>query len=278
MMPSRTLQVLLAATTALLLAAAAQALDLAPWLEGPARTSDERARDAERHPAETLAFFGIEADMQVVELLPGRGWYTAILAPLLRDAGTLVIATPGADNPSEYLAKGHNDLMARLAALPSVYDRVRVRTLAAPAQLDLGPPASADAVVSFRSLHNWIRSDTDAAVLAAVYAVLKPGGVFGLEQHRAAEGKWTRQDAESGYVPQSVAIALAGQAGFVFEASAEINANPRDTRDHPKGVWTLPPTLRLGDVDRDRYLAIGESDRMTLRFRKPVDAAPATNP
>lgn len=257
--------------TALLWAplSAAADIDWPALLAAPDRTAVERARDVHRHPAETLTFFGVQADDVVVELLPGEGWYTAILAPLLRDAGKLVVATPGADHPMAYLAKTHARLMARMQAAPQVYDRVEVRTLAPPHKVDLGPPASADGVLTFRAFHNWIRRGGAEAVLAAAFEVLKPGGFLGVVQHRAVKPDWTPADAESGYVTEAYVIRLAEAAGFVFDGRSEVNANPRDDRDHPEGVWTPPPSLRLGEVDRSIYETIGESDRMTLRFRKP---------
>jgi len=244
-------------------------IDWPALLAGPDRTAAERARDVHRHPAETLTFFGVQADDVVVELLPGEGWYTAILAPLLAEQGKLIVATPGADHPVPFLAKAHAGLVARMQAEPAAYDRVEVRTLAPPQVVDLGPPASADVVLTFRAFHNWIRRGGAEAVLAGAFEVLKPGGVLGVVQHRAVKPDWTPADAESGYVTEAHVIRLAEAAGFVLDGRSEVNANPRDDRDHPQGVWTLPPSLRLGDVDRATYEAIGESDRMTLRFRKP---------
>jgi predicted methyltransferase len=249
--------------------APAAGIDWPALLASPDRTAAERARDVHRHPAETLTFFGVQPDHTVVELLPGTGWYTGILAPLLRERGRLVVATPGADNPVAYLAKAHATLVARLQAAPEIYDRVELGTLAPPLEVDLGPPASADVVLTFRAFHNWIRRGGAEAVLAAAFEVLRPGGILGVVQHRALEPDWTPADAESGYVSEAHVIRLAEAAGFVLEERSEVNANPRDDRDHPEGVWTLPPSLRLGEVDRAVYEAIGESDRMTLRFRRP---------
>jgi predicted methyltransferase len=251
--------------------ALAQAADI-DWpavLSAADRSAEERARDGHRHPAETLAFFGVEPDDVVVELTPGGGWYTAILAPLLREEGRLVVATPGADNPNQYLAGTHAKLLERFAGKPAVYDRVEVRTLAPPAKVNLGPPASADAVLTFRSVHNWITRGGIEAVFAGAFAVLKPGGVFGVVEHRAVKPDWVPADAASGYVTEAFVIELAEQAGFLLDDRSEVNANPLDDHDHREGVWTLPPSLRLGEQDRAKYQAVGESDRMTLRFRKP---------
>lgn len=244
--------------------------DLQAALASPDRSSEERARDAARHPRETLQFFGLEPTMTVLELLPGKGWYSAILAPWLKAEGQLLVATPGADNSNEYLAKGHKALADRFAAAPALYERVQWRILAAPERIELGQSGSVDAVVSFRAVHNWIRDGVHEQVFKAVFDVLRPGGVFGLVQHRATDPAWQPKDAETGYVSEAFIHDLAERSGFIVEASSDINFNPRDTHDHPKGVWTLPPNLRLGEVDRDKYLAIGESDRMTLRLRKPA--------
>lgn len=242
--------------------AAIEAAVAASW-----RSPENRARDGDRHPVETLAFFGVHPEMHVVELLPGKGWYTEILAPLLRERGTLVVATPGADNPSDHLAQMHADLLADFAARPALFDRVAHTVLAAPRHLDLGPPGSADCVLTFRSVHNWLRGGTAEQVFAAIARVLAPGGILGVEQHRAPEG--STLPPSSGYVTEAEVRRLAEGAGLEWVARSEINANPRDDHDHPEGVWSLPPTLRGSAEDRARHVAIGESDRMTLLFRKP---------
>ncbi|MEZ4331975.1 MAG: methyltransferase [Myxococcota bacterium] len=237
---------------------------------GSQRSADHVARDVYRHPVETLAFFGLRDDMTVVEALPGGElWYTEILAPVLRDHGQLVVASYDLDAPGvvDYQRSAHAALLRRIEEEPEVFGRVEVGELSPPHGVDLGPPGSADLVLTFRSTHGWINGGVAADVYQAFYDVLKPGGVLGVVQHRA--GPRTNREAFSGYVPEEVVIALAEQAGFVLEGQSEINANPRDTADWPAGVWTLPPSFRLGDRDRAQYRAIGESDRMTLRFRKP---------
>lgn len=254
----------------LVCAAAQAAPDLATVLAGEQRSAENRARDQWRHPAATLEFFGIRPDMTVVELWPGRGWYTEILAPYLREQGKLYAAHFPPQAEQEYYRRGRAAFDAMLAANPAVYDRVEVSELAPPAVLAIAPAGSADAVLTFRNLHNWYGMGAEVAVLKAAYAALKPGGVLGIVEHRAAADATTEQMKQSGYMSEDVVIAAARAAGFELEDKSEINANPRDTREHPKGVWTLPPTLALGEVDRERYLAIGESDRMTLRFRKPA--------
>ncbi|MEZ4278449.1 MAG: methyltransferase [Myxococcota bacterium] len=235
----------------------------------PFRSPENIARNADRHPVETLAFFGLEDDMTVIEVLPGGLWYTEILAPVLREKGRLIVASFDMEAPGivDYQKKAHELLLGRIAKEPGVFGKVEVAKLSPPDGVDLGPPGSADMVVTFRSTHGWLNGGVADQVYAAFFEVLKPGGVLGVEQHRA--GPKTNREAFTGYVPEETLIAIAEQAGFVLEARSEINANPKDTADHAAGVWTLPPSLRLGDRDREKYVAIGESDRMTLRFRKP---------
>jgi len=245
---------------------AASALDRA--LAGDQRSAADRARDAYRHPRETLEFFGLRDDMTVVELWPGGGWYTAILAPTLRERGTLIAAHFDPAKPG-YYARSRAGFDALLASNPALYDRVKVVVLQPPETLDLGPAESADLVLTFRNLHNWMSSGSLEAVLIEVQRVLKPGGTFGVVEHRAAVAADDATVAKTGYVREAYAIAMAERVGLKLIARSEVNANPRDTKDHPEGVWTLPPTLRMGDKDKEKYLAIGESDRMTLRFIKP---------
>jgi len=237
-------------------------------LAAPHRRPEDRARDLYRHPADTLAFFGLRDDMTVIELWPGNGWYTDLLAPLLREKGRLVAATPDPNGTNEYRAKGARALRERVAANPAVYGPVEFVILDKTG-IDLGPPSSADLVLTFRNTHNWINDGIDEQVYAAAFEVLKPGGVLGVVQHRADEGADVAASAKKGYVPEAHVIAVAEAAGFVLEEKSEVNANPRDTKDYEEGVWALPPALRGGDVDRATYVAIGESDRMTLRFVKP---------
>lgn len=241
---------------------------LAAAIAGAGRSAASKARDAYRHPVETLAFFGLKPDQTVVEILPGEGWYTEILAPYLREKGKLVAVSFGADNTNAHLRQLHAEYVKKLAAEPRIYDRVEVRTMAAD-HIDLGAPGSADVVLNFRNTHNWIRRGQFEAAYEAIYAVLKPGGVLGIEQHRAAAGADPKVSVENGYVPEDWLIAELGKLGFRFVGKSEVNANPKDTHDHPKGVWTLPPSFALGEVDHDKYAAIGESDRMTLKFVKP---------
>jgi predicted methyltransferase len=230
-------------------------------VDSSSRPADERARDQYRHPAETLEFFGIKPDMTVVEIWPGGGWYTEILAPYLKDNGKLYAAVGPGENAEAY--------KKMLAADPARFSKVVVTELAPPDHLKLAPPDSADMVVTFRNVHNWMRGGNAEAVFKAIYAALKPGGVLGLVEHRGDTSKPQDPKAASGYVREDHVISLAEKAGFILAGKSDINANPKDTKDYAKGVWTLPPTLRLGDTDKAKYLAIGESDRMTLKFLKP---------
>jgi predicted methyltransferase len=234
---------------------------IAEALAGPQRSETNRARDAYRHPAETLAFFGLTPAAHVIELWPGGGWYSEVLAPVLRDTGSLSAVVPSGQGATNY--------RAFLAAQPSVFNRVQVVEVQPPAALTLGPDASADMVLTFRNFHNWVSGGFAGELTAAVFRVLKPGGVYGVVEHRAKPGTTLEESKQSGYVSEQVIIDLATKAGFVLDARSEVNANPKDTKDYPDGVWTLPPSLRKKDVDREKYLAIGESDRMTLRFKKP---------
>jgi predicted methyltransferase len=234
------------------------------------RPADEVARDKWRHPVETLEFFGLRDSMTVVELWPGGGWYTAILAPVLADKGKLVVTNMDPNGPAD----DHSTQMAkqyasRLASKPNDFARVEVRVIHPPADVTLGPDGSADAVLTFRNVHNWVGAGIADKVFAAAFRVLKPGGVLGVEEHRARSDADPTKAGDTGYVPEAFVIDLAQKAGFRLDGRSEINANPKDTKDWPKGVWTLPPVLRLGDQDRAKYEAVGESDRMTLRFRKP---------
>ncbi len=232
------------------------------------RSAENRARNEARHPAATLAFFGIRNDMTVVEITPGGGWYTEILAPFLRDTGKLYAANYDPESENEYFRSNANRLLEKFKADPAIYGQVIATVFVPPAILEAAPSGSADLVLTFRNLHNWMEQGNEEAAFAAMNTVLKPGGTLGIVQHR--QDTIVEQDpkAESGYVREDYVIALAEAAGFELVAKSEINANPKDTSDHPKGVWTLPPNFDLGDVDRDKYQAIGESDRMTLKFVK----------
>ena len=244
--------------------------ELRQSLAGPQRTAQERARDVYRHPLETLEFFGLRDSMTVVELSPGGGWYTAVLAPVLRDHGKLFVAGGDPDgDPKSEGTKDARELQARFRSEPQAFDRVSAVVVKQP--ILLGPPGSADLVLTFRNFHNWVGSPAEDAILAASFAVLKHGGTLGVTDHRAKPGATLDPKAvdETGYVPEDAVVAAVEKAGFRLAGKSEINANPRDTKDHPKGVWTLPPSYAMGETDRAKYEAIGESDRMTLKFVKP---------
>ena len=251
-------------------AAAEPAVDpaLQQAIADPARSARFVARDQARHPAQELAFFGLKADQTVVEVWPGGGYWTEILAPYLRSRGRLYEAL----SPEGESADGDRErvhVQQKLAANPALYDKVLLTALGRRAG-DIAPPGTVDLVLTFRNLHNWMTDGYAENALAAFYRALKPGGIFGIEEHRARADQAQDPKAENGYVRQDYTVALAKKAGFVLVASSEINANPKDTADWPKGVWTLPPTLALGDVDRAKYEAIGEADNFVLKFRKPL--------
>lgn len=230
-------------------------------LAAPNRTPANAARDKYRNPKETLSFFGVEPGGTIVELWPGGGWYTEILAPYLAAAGALYVVPPA--------GRYDERIRAKLAGEP-VYGKVQVATFTAGQPTSI-PAGSADVVLTFRNVHSWLDGDEPIAdeVFAEAFRMLKPGGTLGVVEHRLPETAAAGREKSSGYVKVSTVRRLAEAAGFRFAGSSEINANPKDTSDHPEGVWTLPPSLRLGDKDREKYLAIGESDRMTLRFVKP---------
>jgi predicted methyltransferase len=240
-------------------------------LAGNHRPKDERARDVYRHPLETLDLFGLRDDMTVLELWPGGGWYTAVLAPVLAEKGKLVATNfdPNGD-PKSYTSRVAKKYLKRLAERPDVYGKVAIRTVDPDAALDFGAPESIDMAVTFRSIHNWLDDGMADKVFAATFRVLKPGGVLGVEEHRANQDTPEELLKNKGYVPQAYVIELAEKAGFVLVATSEVNANPKDTKDYDEGVWALPPTFAYKDKDHDKYAAIGESDRMTLKFVKPA--------
>jgi predicted methyltransferase len=267
-----TLVLLLAALTAASVVAADAAADpLAAAIASPARTPKFVTRDVYRHPLETLRFFGLRPGQTVVEIWPGRGWYMEILAPYLHDGGKYYAAIEAPDvagAPKE--AKENADfLRKRIADDQARFGKVIVTELHPPQLTEVCPPGTADVVLTFRNVHNWMDAGVEQAQFDAFFKALKPGGVLGVVEHRAKPGASREEMSKSGYVDEAYVKKLAATAGFHFDAESPINDNPKDTKDYPEGVWTLPPTLALGDKDRAKYLAIGESDRMTLRFVKP---------
>lgn len=240
-------------------------------LAGSWRSAANKARDVYRHPKATLQFFGLQPDQTVIEITPGAGWYSEILGPLLRDNGHYIAAVSGGSGSEEN--QDAAALRAKFVADPAQYAKASIVAFN-PKTPVLGAPGSADMVLTFRNVHNWTMAGTAPAMFKAFYAVLKNGGTLGVVDHRAASGASLDAVKSSGYLPTDYVIKLATDAGFKLDGQSEINANPKDTKDYPKGVWTLPPTLTLGDQDRAKYLAIGESDRMTLRFVKVARVTP----
>ena len=227
------------------------------------RTPKNVVRDIYRHPYETLEFFGIKQDMTVVELSPGGGWYTEILANYIHYPGTLIAAHFNPD-AGGYYKRGRANFEKKMNSSP-MYGRVEIVNI----DSTLAEPNSVDAVLTFRNLHNWLGPLLDT-IFSNSYKALKPGGIFGVVEHRADEGTTLETMKKSGYVTEKHAIEMAKKHGFELVSKSEVNSNPKDIKNYPKGVWTLPPNLRMKDVDRQKYLEIGESDRMTLLFRKPL--------
>lgn len=237
-------------------------------IAGSWRTPAYVARDRFRHPAETLAFFGVRPTQTVIEITPSAGWYSELLAPYLREAGSYVAASASAA-PESGGGKRNATLKAKFAADPARYDRVAWQDFDGSAPV-LGAADSADTVLTFRNVHNWVAAGAADAYFKSFFAALKPGGVLGVVEHRAKPGTDLDTMKKSGYLTEALVIDLATRAGFVLETRSEVNANPKDGTDHPNGVWTLPPVNRHDAADAAKYQAIGESDRMTLRFRKPA--------
>jgi predicted methyltransferase len=235
------------------------------------RNPKNAARDKYRHPKEALMFFGIQPDMTVVEVWPSAGWWTEILAPFLRDRGiynAAWYATPSKNAP-EYAHRVEKGFDQMLAGRPDLYGKVTKTYLLAPEFVAVAPKGSVDMVLTFRNVHNWAKAGNAPAMFQVFHDLLKPGGVLGVVDHRAVPATPFETQVNSGYMTEEYVIDTAQKAGFRLVGGSEVNANPKDTKDHPKGVWTLPPVLALGDQDREKYLAIGESDRMTLKFVKP---------
>jgi predicted methyltransferase len=238
---------------------------IAAAVAAPTRTATNTPRDTYRHPAETLAFFGVKPGDTVVELWPGGGWYTEILAPLAKaGGGTLYAAAPW--------DRGLNRVKAKQAENADVYGAVKLAEFPNAGANPKVPDGSADVVLTFRNVHNWRFDGTDntANAFKQIFAMLKPGGTLGVVEHRLNESDDSAKEEKSGYMKKSSIVAFAEAAGFKLAGESEINANPKDTKDYPKGVWTLPPNLTEGETDRAKYVAIGESDRMTLKFVKPA--------
>jgi predicted methyltransferase len=249
----------------------ADELTLDAAVHNAARSGKFVARDGARHPLDELSFFGVTPGSTVVEIWPGGGYWTEILAPLLRDHGTYYVALQGKGRSEQDEAEAQklNALFRdKVEADKASYGKA-IQTRLGVDEAEIAPANSADLVLTFRNLHNWMKAGFADEAFAAFHRALKPGGVLVIEEHRGQRDGAQDPKAEDGYVRQDYAIAQAEKAGFVFEGSSEINANPKDTANWPKGVWTLPPTFALGDQDRAKYAAIGEADNFVLKFRKP---------
>jgi predicted methyltransferase len=255
---------------ALCLAASAALGDaLQAAVDGDHRTDAFAARDEYRNPVETLRFFEVEPHHTVVEIWPGAGWYTEILAPYLQEDGVLYAAHFPENTEVEYFQKSRSAFMNKLAEKPPVYGTVVVTEFGPGSEQPPAPLRTVDRVLTFRNVHNWLNNEFIGQAFADFYAVLEPGGILGVVEHRAKPGTSVEDMMQSGYMTEEYVIKMATRAGFELVAKSDINANPDDAANHPKGVWTLPPSLALGEKDREKYLNIGESDRMTLKFRKP---------
>ncbi|WP_133406368.1 class I SAM-dependent methyltransferase [Parashewanella tropica] len=233
------------------------------------RTAKEKARDKYRHPKATLDFFGVKPSDTVVEIWPGGGWYSNILAPALKGSGEFIAAHFPTDSARKYYRTSRAKYDVKFKDHPERYGYISVTDFMPPAHSVMAPDESADVVLTFRNVHNWIANDNEVQVFTAAYKALKPGGILGVVEHRAKPNTTREEMIESGYVTEKFVKDLAEKTGFKLIASSEVNANPKDTKDYPAGVWTLPPSLKFKEQNKDKYLAIGESDRMTLKFIKP---------
>lgn len=243
---------------------------LQQWSVAGHRNESNIARNKFRHPVETLEFFGLEADMTIIEILPSRGWYTEIIAPYVHDHGKYYAAHFSPNAALSYMAPNLQNFEEKITADPDLYGKITLRHLNPPHEVAIAPPESADMALTFRNVHNWIMADQEHEFFASFYNALKPGGVLGVVEHRAKPDAGMEVMRTTGYVTEAYVREVAAAAGFEFVAKSELNANSRDHTVHPKGVWTLPPNYRLGDIDRAMYSEIGESDRMTLKFVKPL--------
>lgn len=241
-------------------------LGAAAW--GEHRDEGNRERNRYRHPVETLDFFGIQPDMTVVEISPGGGWYSEVLASYLREQGEYIAAIYSTVSENESRRRSARQFVEKLKRRGMFYTNIQFSVFEPPVAYEVAEPGSADMVLTFRNTHGWMQADTAREAFDAMYEALKPGGILGVVQHRGEPGNPAHRTGEAGYLDENYLIGFIEASGFELVATSEINANPLDTRDHPDGVWTLPPTLSLGEEDREKYLRIGESDRMTLKFVK----------
>lgn len=236
---------------------AATEAKLKTLLAGPQRSVENKARDAHRHPLETLKFIGLKDNMTVLEIWPGGGWWTEFLAPLLAEKGRYIAAQPSAKSAASLQQRADKD--------KATYGKMQVIVFP-----ESAPPAgSVDMVMTFRNMHNWMGNGSEKKMFDAMFAALKPGGYLAIEEHRAPTTAPQDPKAASGYVREDFAIKTIESSGFKLVSKSDINANPKDTKNYPKGVWTLPPNYAEGETDKAKYAAIGESDRFTMLFQKP---------
>lgn len=241
-------------------------------MHGDHRSDKNKARNKYRHPIGTLGFFGLKPEMTVMEISPGGGWYTEVIAPAMRNTGIYIAGSYDVTvaGQAKYRYRQHQALLDQIAGQSELYGQIKVANYSPPQSRELWEENSVDMVLTFRSSHGWVSDGLVDNVYSDFFKVVKPGGILGVVQHRAPEGGDALSWAKKGYVPESRLIQAAEKAGFVLDGKSEINANSKDLKDHDEGVWRLPPTYGLGDTDREKYQAIGESDRMTLRFLKPI--------
>lgn len=247
-----------------------EAPDLADIAAGDHRSAENRARNASRHPVETLKFLGLRPSSRVMEIWPSGGWYTEVIAPYVNESGKYYAAHWDPESEIEFVRNGVQRFKEKLAERPDLYGNVEMAVLMPPDLLSPVAPESVDLVLTFRNIHNWMGRNVDDEIFKVMYDALKPGGVLGVVEHRGNPNVPQDPKAASGYVNQDYAIKLAEKAGFALVDTSEINANPADTKDYEKGVWTLPPTFRAGDENKEKFAEIGESDRFTLKFVKPL--------
>ena len=247
-----------------------EAKSLENVIAGEHRSEQNKTRDIYRNPKETLEFFGIKSNMTVVEVWPSGGWYTEILAPYLNEKGQYISASFDFNSDSAFVQRVGKIFLGKLEKRPDLYGNVKHGVLMLPDRVEVADPGSVDMVLTFRNIHNWMARGQEKIAIEAFYEMLKPGGILGVVEHRGDEAVPQDPASKSGYVNQSYMIQIAEEAGFILDASSEINANPLDTKDHSEGVWTLAPTYRAQNDEQKKVLSeIGESDRFTLRFKKP---------